>query len=284
MHFLGFIKGIYILYLHWSEGILYYQRAEKNGLMTLKIYLHVLCLVYFTSKTLAQVYSCPPKHSYLQCPQWKSSEVLGDPDVTCQSRRLLRHFHTYVIVVWLGWDHIPESPGVPMWAREPAWLGFQWFRHQYVGSTFCNFGTYKTFDLLDRPDKNLRRRTCELYHKHWIKSFSISTKSFPCIQLADVFPSLSDQILAGFSIWYLVIISSWGTEEWRMMHLETAWDHRSYCSLLPLRPQHCAIPVLHFNKPGFFFQPSFVSGFLSLIFFFFPSTFLCWILLTSEAV
>lgn len=155
-----------------------------------------------------------------------------------------------------------------MWARETAWLGFQWFRHQYVGSTFCNFGTYKTFDSLDRPDKNLRRRTCELYHKHWIKSFSISTKSFPCIQLADVFPSLSDQILAGFSIWYLVIISSWGTEEWRMMHLETAWDHRSYCSLLPLRPQHCAIPVLHFNKPGFFFQPSFVSGFLFLLFFF----------------
>lgn len=63
----------------------------------------------------------------------------------------------------------------------------------------------------------------------------------------------------------LIIISTWATQKWRMLHLETAWDHRS--SLLitvsqTTRPCYSYDAVKQFDKPGFFLQTcSFVSGF-----------------------
>lgn len=162
------------------------------------------------------------------------------------------------------------------------WAFSDWERDN-VRSTFRNLGTYKIFHSLDRPEKNLRSRTNELCHKHSLdKELLYFYKAIAFIQLVGVFPSLR-----GTSSWlssssgYLVIISSWGAEEWRMLRLETAWDHRS-----PLLITTSQTKLLCYSCAALWWARLFPSAFFCFWFPFtlFPSTFLCWILVMPETV
>lgn len=114
---------------------------------------------------------------------------------------------------------IPWSPHVSLHG-----LAFSDLEMDNAGTTFYNFGAYQVLYSLDRPEKSLRSRTCELCPKHCLdKELLYFYKA-----IAGAFPSrgVTSSLLSSPS-GYLVIISSWGTEEWRLLHLETAWDHRS---------------------------------------------------------
>lgn len=134
----------------------------------------------------------------------------------------------------------------------------------------------------------VQSRTCEaellnfVISTVWMRNLSVLYKATVGFQLAGVLLSISvttssvgslpvylsttKKTVEVLKLWtQLIIMSTWATQKWRVLHLETAWDRRS--SLLitvsqTTRPCYSYAAVKQFDKPGFFFQTcSFASGF-----------------------